>query len=243
MAHDFEAVAAVGPVSGYEPGDASLVERCQGPTLDVGAGPGRLTVALAERGIPALGIDVTPDAVRQTRSAGALALMRDVFGRIPGAGRWRTVLLADGAIGIGGDPAALLRRISDLLGPQGRALVEVQPPGVDGSPGSPGSAGGQARDGLPWVAVDADQIEDLARAAGMELRELWSASGRWFAALDGVKVRASTEDDAGFGDFGSGEPVTTAPVTKGPVTKGPVTKGPDRCAAGAPGWPATPEPG
>jgi SAM-dependent methyltransferase len=231
MAHDFEAVAAVGPVSGYEPGDASLVERCQGPTLDVGAGPGRLTVALAERGIPALGIDVTPDAVRQTRSAGALALTRDVFGRIPGAGRWRTVLLADGAIGIGGDPAALLRRISDLLGPQGRALVEVQPPGADGSAGSSGSpssagspgsaddsAGEQARDGLPWVAVDADQIEDLARGAGMELRELWTASGRWFAALAGGQVRASTEDD-------------------------PVTKGPDRCAAGAPGWPAIPEPG
>jgi len=235
MAHDFEAVAAVGPVSGYEPGDASLVERCQGPTLDVGAGPGRLTVALAERGIPALGIDVTPDAVRQTRSAGALALTRDVFGRIPGAGRWRTVLLADGAIGIGGDPAALLRRISDLLGPQGRALVEVQPPVADGSPGSggsPGSAGDsggeQARDGLPWVAVDADQIEGLARGAGMELRELWTASGRWFAALDGGTVPAPAEDDARFGDFDSGEPVT---------------KGPDRCAAGAPGWPAIPEPG
>jgi SAM-dependent methyltransferase len=224
MAHDFEAVAAVDPVSGFEPGDASLVERCQGPTLDVGAGPGRLTVALAERGIPALGIDVTPDAVRQTRSAGALALTRDVFGRIPGAGRWRTVLLADGAIGIGGDPAALLRRISDLLGPQGRALVEVQPPRADGSAGdSSGFAGEQARDDLPWVSVDADQIEDLARRAGMELRELWTASGRWFAALDGCRVRASTEDDAGFGD--------------------PVTIEPDRCAAGAPGWPATPEPG
>ena len=181
-------------------------------------------MALAERGIPALGIDVTPDAVRQTRSAGALALMRDVFGRIPGAGRWRTVLLADGAIGIGGDPAALLRRISDLLGPQGRALVEVQPPETDDSAGvSVGnSAGEQGREGLPWVSVTADQIEDLARGAGMELRELWTASGRWFAALDGCRVRASTEDDADF--FGD-----------------PVTIGPDRCAAGAPGWPAPPE--
>jgi SAM-dependent methyltransferase len=196
MAFDFEAVAAVDPAYGFEPGDASLVERCQGPTLDVGAGPGRLTVALAERGIPALGIDVTPDAVRQTRSAGALALTRDVFGRIPGAGRWRTVLLADGAIGIGGDPAALLRRISDLLAPQGRALVELQPPGDDGP-------------------ACADQIGELARTAGMELRELWTESGRWFAELDGCV----------------------------PVTRGPVTIEPDRCAAGAPGWPATPEPG
>ena len=196
MAHDFEAVPAFDPASGFEPGDASLVERCQGPTLDVGAGPGRLTVALAERGIPALGIDVTPDAVRQTRSAGALALMRDVFGRIPGAGRWRTVLLADGAIGIGGDPAALLRRISDLLAPQGRALVELQPPGDDGPAG-------------------ADQIDELARTAGMELRELWTENGRWFAELYGCVS----------------------------VTGEPVTRGPDRCAAGGPGWPAIPEPG
>ena len=92
------------------PGDASLIDRCSGPTLDVGSGPWRLTVALAERGVPALGIDVAPHAVRIARSAGSLTLLRDVFGRVPGTGRWRTVLLADGSIGIGGDPAALLER-------------------------------------------------------------------------------------------------------------------------------------
>jgi SAM-dependent methyltransferase len=111
------------------PGDATLVERCSGPTLDVGSGPGRLTVALAERGIPVLGIDVTPYAVHIARAAGALTLLRDVFGRVPGTGRWMTVLLADGNIGIGGDPAALLRRAAELLTPRGQALVEVQPPG------------------------------------------------------------------------------------------------------------------
>jgi 2-polyprenyl-3-methyl-5-hydroxy-6-metoxy-1,4-benzoquinol methylase len=45
------------------PGDESVLGRCPGPTLDVGSGPGRLTVALAERGIPALGIDITAYAV------------------------------------------------------------------------------------------------------------------------------------------------------------------------------------
>ena len=112
------------------PGDTSILDRCQGPTLDVGSGPGRLTVALAERGIPALGIDITPYAVDLARSAGALALLRDVFGRVPGTGRWMTVLLADGNIGIGGDPVALLRRVAELLAPRGRAMVEVEPPGT-----------------------------------------------------------------------------------------------------------------
>jgi SAM-dependent methyltransferase len=166
------------------PGDISLVDRCHGPTLDVGSGPGRLTVALAERGIPALGIDVTPYAVRMAQSAGALALLRDVFGRVPGAGRWMTVLLADGNIGIGGDPAALLQRVGELLVPGGQALVEVQPPGVplrrervrlrrEGATGA----------WFPWAYVGADQIGDLALAAGLVPGETWTASGRWFAAL------------------------------------------------------------
>jgi hypothetical protein len=163
------------------PGDASLVERCQGPTLDVGAG--RLAVALAERGIPALGIDMTPDTVQEARSSGALTLLRDVFGRVPGAGRWRTVLLADGAIGIGGDPAALLQRIGDLLAPQGRALVEVEPPGDDGPAG-------------------ADQIGELARGAGLELRELWTESGRWFAELDGRGAVTEGPDPCAVGALG-----------------------------------------
>ena len=169
---------------GTAPGDASLVDRCHGPTLDVGSGPGRLTVALAERGVPALGIDVTPYAVKIAQSSGALAILRDVFGRVPGAGRWMTVLLADGNIGIGGDPAALLRRIGELLAPGGHAFVEVQPPGVplrcenvrlcqDGAAGA----------WFPWAYVGTDQIGEVAHSAGLVLEETWTASGRWFAAL------------------------------------------------------------
>ena len=58
-------------------------------------------MALAERGIPVLGIDITPCAVEQARSSGGLVMLRDVSDRLPGAGRWMTVLLADGNIGIG----------------------------------------------------------------------------------------------------------------------------------------------
>jgi hypothetical protein len=116
-------------------------------------------VALAERGIPALGIDTSPGAVEKARCAGALVMLRDVFGRVPGAGRWMTVLLADGTIGIGGDPAALLRRAGELLAPPGRALVELS------------------------RSVGADRIEEVARAAGLGRVETWTAGGRWFAAV------------------------------------------------------------
>jgi SAM-dependent methyltransferase len=170
------------------PGDASLIDRCSGPTLDVGSGPGRLTVALAERGVLALGIDVAPHAVRVARSAGSLTLLRDVFSRVPGTGRWRIVLLADGSIGIGGDPAALLRRVAELLAPPGQALVEVQPPGRElrrervrlrHSRGH----GHQAGDWFPWAQVGADQLAGIAAEVGLSTAETWSSGGRWFATL------------------------------------------------------------
>jgi SAM-dependent methyltransferase len=166
-------------------GDDALLDRCAGPTLDVGSGPGRLTVALAERGLPALGIDITPYAVELTRAAGGLALRRDVFERVPGLGRWRTVVLADGNIGIGGDPAALLRRVAELIGTGGRALVEVQPPG--------GPAryeivrlrtGRRVGPWFRWAYVGVDTIQDVAGGAGFTVHETWTAGGRWFVALN-----------------------------------------------------------
>ena len=97
----------------------------------MGCGPGRLTVALTERGIPALGVDISRAAVARTRQAGAPALHRSVFDPLPGQGRWATVLLADGNIGIGGLPARLLRRCAQLLAPGGRILIEAEPGNVD----------------------------------------------------------------------------------------------------------------
>jgi SAM-dependent methyltransferase len=170
------------------PGDASLIDRCSGPTLDVGSGPGRLTVALAERGVPALGIDVAPHAVDMARSAGSLTLLRDVFSRVPGTGRWTMVLLADGTVGIGGDPGALLARVAELLAPDGRALVEVQPPGRELRRERVRlrhyrGRGHQAGDWFSWAQVGFDQLSEVAAEAGLRTAETWSCDGRWFAML------------------------------------------------------------
>jgi hypothetical protein len=113
-----------------------------------------------------------------------LTLLRDVFGRVPGTGRWATVLLADGNIGIGGDPVALLRRVTELLTPTGQALVEVQPPGSDLRAEQVRLRhGAQASAWFPWAYVGVDQIAEIATNADLAAAETWSIAGRWFAVL------------------------------------------------------------
>jgi SAM-dependent methyltransferase len=107
--------------------DDWLLGRCAGPTLDLGCGPGRLVVALADRGVAALGVDVSVQAVQRCLERGAAVLHRDAFERLPGEGRWQHVVLADGNIGIGGDPVTLLRRCRALLADGGTVLLELEP--------------------------------------------------------------------------------------------------------------------
>lgn len=160
--------------------DDLLLARCTSYTLDIGCGPGRLTSALAQRGIPALGVDVSPVAVELTRLRGAPAVCADVFDRIPAEGRWRHVLLADGNVGIGGDPTALLSRVAALLARSGTALVELDPPGT----GLRTEAARLQQGGwFPWARLAVDAVDEPAVAAGFRVRATAGMAGRWFAEL------------------------------------------------------------
>jgi SAM-dependent methyltransferase len=108
--------------------DRALLARVDGPTVDLGCGPGRLTAAVIRAGFPALGVDISPSAVRLARRRGASALAQCLFDPVPGEGTWTHVLLADGNIGIGGDPRRLLRRAATLLVPGGAIHVELDRP-------------------------------------------------------------------------------------------------------------------
>lgn len=114
-----------------DPVDLDVLDRCEGTVLDVGCGPGRLVAELAARGRTALGIDVSEAAVDHTARLGGPALQRSVFEPLPGEGRWGTVLLMDGNVGIGGDPDALLERVAVLLAPCGLLIAETAPVDVD----------------------------------------------------------------------------------------------------------------
>jgi SAM-dependent methyltransferase len=163
---------------------ALFVSPCDGPTIDVGCGPGRLVAAIAERRIPAMGIDVSSEAVRQTRSRGAVAVRRDLFDELPCEGEWDFALLADGNVGIGGDPVRLLRRLRDIVAPTGTAIVEVARRGtgvaverrrlrVDGRLSEP----------FAWAVVGLDAIEDMAQEAGWRVATTTSIGVRHAVTL------------------------------------------------------------
>lgn len=165
--------------------DDALLAHCTGSTLDVGCGPGRLAARLAEQGTRVLGIDVVHEAVQQTRARGVPALECSVFDRLPREGRWGSALLADGNVGIGGDPVALLRRLRGLLTPTGRIVVELA------APGTPTRThwarlelhGTRSRP-FRWSVVGIDGILDLARAADLTVATRAPfGDGRWLAVL------------------------------------------------------------
>jgi SAM-dependent methyltransferase len=154
-------------------------------TLDIGCGPARHTLALAERGIEATGIDVSTAVVRAARARGARVLHHDVFGPVPDAGAWGTALLLDGNLGIGGDPARLLARAGELVRPGGRVLVETHGPGEGTTSLRVRAETHRRRSGwFPWAIVDAEDLPALAQAAGLRCRERWRSGDRWFGRLE-----------------------------------------------------------
>jgi len=164
--------------------DHAVVELCQGPTIDLGCGPGRLVTHLIQRGIPALGVDQSETAVRLARRSGAPVLLRDLFDPLPGTGRWETVLLADGNVGLGGDPWRVLRRAAELISATGRCVVEFEAAvaGVRSSwvrLESSDNIGPWFR----WASVGVDYAASLAREVGLAVIGIHPIGDRVVATL------------------------------------------------------------
>lgn len=179
--HQFPVARYLGPADRH---DRSLLADLAGPVLDVGCGPGRHLRALTAQGVYALGVDLSPMAVALARIGGARAIVGDVFGEVPGAGSWRTALLLDGNIGIGGQPQRLLGRLRGLLDPEGIVLVELGRPGSgSGSARARLEAGAECSRWFPWARVPAEEIGSVAGASGLVVEREWSCGERWFARL------------------------------------------------------------
>jgi SAM-dependent methyltransferase len=159
--------------------DHQILALCPGDTLEVGCGPGRLTRALTDRHQHAIGIDVSAAAVQIAITRGAAAVHGDVFDEVPREGTWDHVLLADGNIGISGDPARLLARCRDVTHPGGTIVAEVEPPGGRSAQGHVRVTAHGHTGWLPWAWVSADTVAELAAQAGLTVRRtLVTISGR-----------------------------------------------------------------
>lgn len=167
--------------------DQTVLRQCRGPVLDIGCGPGRIVHALAALGIPALGVDIAEAAVDLTLRRGVAALGRDVFKPMPGEGRWPTVLLLDGNIGIGGDVTSLLTRLGRLMAPQGRLIIEASSTvsGVDDVLRVRFSQGLRSvGPEFEWAVIAADALITHAEYAGMRPTAQWSVEGREFLRFE-----------------------------------------------------------
>ncbi|MFE5402219.1 methyltransferase domain-containing protein [Streptomyces sp. NPDC056580] len=174
--------------------DRAVLARCEGAVLDVGCGPGRLVAELAAQGRTVLGVDVCEAAVTRTVAVGGQALRRSVFGPLPGEGRWETVLLMDGNIGIGGDPPALLRRMRRLLRPGGLLVAETDPADVDERAEVRVVGHGREASGepFPWAWTGAPALLGTAERAGWRTAAQWTAGGRCFVALRALSPRSAS---------------------------------------------------
>lgn len=163
--------------------EETVLERAVGPVLDIGCGVGRHVVALRRRGVRAVGVEISPVAATIARERGAEVIQASAFEH-PTTSEWRTILLLDGNIGIGGDATRLLRRSAALLVPGGSVLVEVEAPASAPRAQRVRLEGARAASSwIPWHFVGCEEIDALAAAAGFGVAVRWNAGGRWFAQL------------------------------------------------------------
>lgn len=163
--------------------DSRIARTMPGPVLDVGCGPGRMVRAALDAGNAALGLDVSSAAVEIARERGLPVRHGSVFDPVPDEGAWRSILLLDGNIGIGGDPTALLARCVQLMHPHASVLIETHPDrrrdrsfeGVlldeQGGTSLP----------FPWAEVGRRPLRRHARLAGLAPVHQWHEGERHFA--------------------------------------------------------------
>lgn len=164
--------------------DQRILERVRGPVLDVGCGPGRHVEALTQRGIDALGMDLTPDFVAFAQRSQRSVVLHSVFDPVPGGDQWNWALILDGSIGIGGDPVALLRRVGCLLAPGGQVLLETEPPDRHSEQMAMVIKPDRGVDSwFDWATLSASDAARVAGAAHFIMDECWEDSGRWFVQL------------------------------------------------------------
>jgi SAM-dependent methyltransferase len=112
--------------------DSRLLDLCEGSVLDVGAGAGRHSLELQQRGHDVTAIDISPGCARLLSARGVRHVSCiDVVDLDPDCEPFDTILFAMQSIGIVGTVSALedlLRSLRAFIRPGGQILLDSSPP-------------------------------------------------------------------------------------------------------------------
>lgn len=177
-----------------------------GRVLDVGCGGGRLALALQDRGMDVLGIDISPCAVKVCRERGVLRVKRLPVSKVSRAlGRFDTIAMYGNNFGLVENPRRavwLLRRFAAFTGPDGRIVATTLDPygttdpthlGYHRANRRAGRMGGQIRLRIrhrdlatPWfdyLFVSLPELRRLAKAGGWEVSTVIPTEGSEYTAV------------------------------------------------------------
>jgi SAM-dependent methyltransferase len=116
--------------------DRAALHRCHGRVLDVGAGGGRIALALQERGLDVTALDISPGAIEVCRERG---VRRTAVGTVDThRGEYDTFVLWCNNLGLLGNPTAapaFLGALARLAAPGARIVAQgTDPYGGGGDP-------------------------------------------------------------------------------------------------------------
>lgn len=105
-----------------------IADRCRGRVLELGCGPGFLTRAIADRGLPVVGVDKSADKIRlaRARCPGIAFLQADILALTDEETVYDTVVLAEVLEHVPEEVSRKMLEIAwSLLSPGGRLIVSV----------------------------------------------------------------------------------------------------------------------
>ena len=180
--------------------DSLALKHCRGRVLDVGAGAGRHALALQERGLDVVAIDVSPLCVALCRERGVADVRCVDVMRIDeeeALGSFDTLLFGMQTIGVAGGVETLrklLVRLRSCLAEGGQLLVDSsalrEPWEGDQSDDSPQRGEivlstryrGWRGEAFPWLYLAESDLREVAVAAGYEMETLAHVEGGEYLA-------------------------------------------------------------
>jgi len=179
--------------------DSRALHEARGRVLDVGAGAGRHALALQERGLEVVALDVSPTCVEIMRSRGVEQPVRgDVFALDSlGLGEFDTILLLMQSIGIAGSRLGVetvLEQLRHALRPGGQVLLDSSPLRLDDEDEPPAEPGEvevsfdyrnlRGRP-FPWIYLAEQELAPIAESLGwrFEVLERQEPDGEYLARL------------------------------------------------------------